>query len=247
MVSREDITVFIPTYKRWDKVHTLKLIDGAVLVCPKSQEEEYRKYNKDVNILVCPDEIEGNIARKRNWIKRQCKTKYLIMMDDDIKDFQCIEGRKARKMTKDEIINMFISGFIMMEDLGTVLWGVNLNSDLQPYREACPLSFISPVLGPFTAQKNVAGLWYDERLPLKEDYDLFLQVIQKYHKVLRLNKYSYITQHLTNAEGGCVSYRTMIKEEEQNKLLVKKWGKDVVKFNMKKSVNPSVKVPYKGV
>ena len=106
---------------------------------------------------------------------------------------------------------------------------------------------LSPVLGPFTAQKNVKTFWYDERLPLKEDYDLSLQVLQKYHKVLRLNRYSYVTTHLTNADGGCVDYRTMVREEEQNQLLQKKWGKKIVKYNIEKSINPIIKVPLKGI
>jgi hypothetical protein len=244
---KEKITVYIPTFKRWDSIITHKLIPEAVVVCPESQVEKYLEVNPNLNILACPDGIEGNIARKRNWIKSQCKTDYLIMIDDDIKGFQKIVNTKQITMSTDEIWYMFEQGFQLMEDLGTVLWGVNLNNDPKCYREYSPFSMLSPVLGPFTAQKNVKTFWYDERLPLKEDYDLSLQVLQKYHKVLRLNRYSYVTTHLTNADGGCVDYRTMVREEEQNQLLQKKWGKKIVKYNIEKSINPIIKVPLKGI
>lgn len=239
--------IYIPTYKRAYKIITHKLLPEAIVVCPESQVEEYLAVNPELNIMPCPDAIDGNIARKRNWIKKQCDTPYFIMVDDDITDFQRMECRRKFKMNHDEIINMFIQGFQLMEDLGTVLWGINSSDATMFYMDYTPFSLQSPILGPFTAQKNVQGLWYDERLFLKEDYGLFLQVLQKYHKTLRMNKYSYITKHLTNAEGGCVDYRTMAREYEQNILLQKKWGSKVVKFNMDKGVNPTIKSPYKGV
>jgi hypothetical protein len=89
-------------------------------------------------------------------------------------------------------------------------------------------------------------LRFDERLNLKEDYDIFLQVIHKYHKALRFNKYHYIVDHL-NKSGGVVSYRTMDREKAQLELMQEKWGKKVIRFDIKKSVNPKIYVPLKGI
>lgn len=244
---RDLISIYIPTYKRWDKMSTHKLVPYCTVVCPIEQVEKYKEHNEGIEILACPNEVEGNIAKKRNWIKRQCKTPYLIMLDDDITHFQRLEGMVQQKLSHDEVMKMFLQGFQLMEDLGTVLWGINLTNAPQGYRENLPFSMLSPVLGPFSAQKNINTLWYDERLPLKEDYDLSLQVLQKYHKILRMNKYSYVTKHLTNADGGCVSYRTIDRELAQNKQLQKKWGKEIVKFDMSRSVNPLIKVKLKGM
>lgn len=243
----KDITIFIPSYKRWDSIKTHKIVDECVVVVPKSQEEKYRKCNKDINLLICPDEIEGNIARKRNWIKRNCKTRYLMMMDDDLLGFQKVINMKQIKMKKWEIKEMFLQGFLLMEDIGAIMWGVNLNTDPLCYREYSPFSLIAPVLGPFVAMRNVNDIWYDERLPLKEDYDLSLQVLFKYRKILRMNRYSYDTVHLTNASGGCVDYRSLERELMQNKMLLKKWGKRIVKFDMEKSINPKLHIPLKGI
>lgn len=239
--------IYIPTFKRAGKVSTHEIFEDAIIVCPESQLEDYKALYPNMQFLTCPDSIEGNIARKRNWIKRNCDKDYFIMVDDDLKGFQKLEGNKQIKMTNDEIRSMIDNGFTMMEDLGTILWGMNVNTDPKCYMAYTPINMLSPILGPFTAQKKDKHIWYDERLSLKEDYDLSLQVLRKYHKVLRLNKYSYVTEHLTNAEGGCVDYRTMTREAEQNKLFQKKWGSKIVKYDMEKSINPRVIVPLKGV
>ena len=85
-------------------------------------------------------------------------------------------------------------------------------------------------------------LRYDENIPLKEDYDFWLQSIRKYRKTLRFQSYHYMVDHI-NKTGGVVSYRTKQREEEQNKLLQKKWGSRVVKYDITKSINPRVHIP----
>ena len=77
----------------------------------------------------------------------------------------------------------------------------------------------SVILGPFQAFNNL-DLRYDENLPLKEDYDLSLQVLNKYRKTLRFNAYHYIAKQHTNL-GGCADYRTREREKEQMDLLIK--------------------------
>lgn len=240
--------VFIPTYKRAGNMKTHLLFPNAYIVCPESQLEEYKKYNPSLNYLPCPDSVEGNMAKKRNWIldKGFEMGKYLVMVDDDIINFQIIEKRKAIKMDREQIDKMIINGFQMAEDIGTVFWGINLNTDPMCYREYTPFSLLSVILAPFNAQIK-HDLRYDVKLPTKEDYDFSLQILKKYHKTLRFNKYSYNAGHLTNQVGGSISIRSMDIEKRQAERLVKKWGSKIVKFNFDKSINPIVKVPLRGV
>ena len=242
----ENISVYIPTSRRWDTMTTQRLYPSSIIVCPESQLDMYSKYHPTMKILSCPDDVEGNIARKRNWIKRQCETPYFVMMDDDLESINVLEDMKRKKLSTPEIEELFVTGFTMMEDLGTVLWGLNVNPDPVCYRENIPFKLLAPILGPFTAQKNDKDIWYDERLSLKEDYDFSLQVLHKYHKILRFNKYNYLANHIKN-DGGCTDYRTKSREEEQNELLQRKWGRNIVRYDMKKSINPILKIPYKGI
>jgi hypothetical protein len=241
----EDFEVYIPTYDRAGLMTTHKVLPNAIIVCPESQEKAYRLAYPMMKIKPCPDSVEGNMAKKRNWIKDHAEKKWFIMVDDDIKYFQMIENGKQIEMDYDHVIEFFHNGFIMAEELGTVLWGINLQTDPKFYREYSPFSFLSVVLGPFTGHIK-SSLRYDESLPTKEDYDYALQVLHKYHKILRFNKYSYMAGHINNEKGGSISIRRMEMEKEQAKIMERKWGK-VVKFDFKKDIDPKVKIPLKGI
>lgn len=237
--------IYIPTYGRAKTMITDKVLPNGIIVCPESQVDEYKKYHSDMRFMPCPDEVEGNMARKRNWIKDNAKKDWYMMIDDDLSYMQYMENCEARKMSYDHIMEVFYNCFVMCEDLGTVLWGVNLNTDPVCYRIVQPLSMLCCVLGPLNGHiKN--NLRYDERMPTKEDYDYSLQVMYKYHKVLRFNKYSYMVGHINNMSGGSIGIRKMKMEEEQNILLQKKWGKKIVKFDMSKDIDPVIKKPLKG-
>ena len=239
-------TMFIPSYNRAEKLTTLDLFPNAIVVCCESQAEAYREANPGAEIMACPDKVQGNIARVRNWIINNSPTDYIVLVDDDIKYIGGFENATRFKLNREQLDTLLHSGFEMMEDLGTVLWGINLNTDRQNYDEYKPISLKSVVLGVFMGIKRVPGIRFDERLPLKEDYDYSLQVLNKYRKILRLDKYHYEAEHLTNI-GGCTNFRTYDKELQQLELLQNKWGKDIVKFDIAKSINPVVKVPIKGI
>ena len=70
-------------------------------------------------------------------------------------------------------------------------------------------------------------LRFDERLPLKDDYDYCLQNLNKYRKILRFNYACMIKKDHGNL-GGCADYRTMSREMDQLKLLQKKWANKIV-------------------
>jgi hypothetical protein len=242
----EDFDIYIPTYGRAGYMITHKVLPNAIIVCPESQLKEYEKYYPGLKFKPCPDSVEGNMAKKRNWIKDNADKDWFIMVDDDIKYFQYIEHGKQIKMDHEHIMEFFHNGFLMCEELGTVLWGINLQTDPKFYREYSPISFLAVVLGPFTGHiKN--DLRYAENLPTKEDYDYSIQVLHKYHKVLRFNKFAYMAGHINNGGGGSLSIRRMKLEEEQNILLQKKWGERIVKFDMKKDIDPKIKIPLKGI
>ena len=114
---------------------------------------------------------------------------------------------------------------------------------------------LSPILGPFQgfALDLLGGIRYDEALFLKEDYDMSLRVLQRYHKVLRFNGYHYAVDQ-QNKRGGQVSMRTMAEERKQLRLLKERWGGRVVHTDRKKQkgnegfdINPVVKCPLKGI
>lgn len=245
-LCKKNFQVFIISYKRAGKVTSDKVFQNAYVVIPKSQEEEYKKYDlkNECEYLVIPDEGDGNIARKQNYILRNYRGN-VVIVDDDYSYIGLYEGMKLKKLNCDEIDTFIEKGFILAEDLGTTLWGLNMNTDKMTYREYSPFSMLSPILGPFQAHLNRGEFLYDERLFLKNDYDMSLQVLRKYHKLLRLNKFHYSVDHIKRA-GGSSTHRTWEKEQEHNRRLEKKWGSNIVRLR-EDSINPIVKIPLKGI
>ena len=148
---------------------------------------------------------------------------------------------------------MIQEGMLIAEDLGVVFWGLNCMPDKQAFREYTPFGTRQYIGGPFQAHcKN--PLRYDEKIYLKEDYDMTLQVLNKYRKNFRFNMYHYHCDQATLA-GGCADYRSVAREMEHNDMLRKKWGSRIVQFdpinrsNKIKTfdINPIIKPPITGV
>jgi hypothetical protein len=169
------------------------------------------------------------------------------------------EKLQFHKLENEKSIYQFLYKYtIMALDLGVKLWGINVNSDKQVYKEYSPFSTNCYIGGPFMVHVDT-DLRFDERFPLKEDYDFTLQNLNKYRKVLRINKYCYDVKQKEQT-GGVADYRTLEEERRQLLLLQKKWGSDIIKEDKIKSgkgkqsnkirtydINPRLISPIKGV
>jgi hypothetical protein len=71
------------------------------------------------------------------------------------------------------------------------------------------------------------GTRFDERIPLKEDYDICVQLLNKHRIVLRVNSYYYNTKQSEN-KGGCAVMRNIDEEKRQFEILQKKWGSKII-------------------
>jgi len=238
------IKIFSPSYKRANKPKITEWLRSVILAVHEFEAEEYRKFN-DNELLVIPDPLRGNMAKIRNFILDSSDADTTVMMDDDVSCIGYYEKMKPIIIDETFLLQKITEWGEQARELDTVLFGINLQSDPKFYREYSPISLLSPVLGPFCCIRKTK-LRYDNRLGLNEDYDFALQVLRKHHKILRWNKFYYMADHLT-LKGGCASYRTRTREIEQSKIMLKKWGNNVVKYNFVKSTNPRLNCPYKGI
>jgi len=246
--------IFSPSYKRARIVTTQKYLPSCKYVVAEFEADEYIAEGHDCWIV--PDSAQGSVCKIRNYILDNSDEKELVIIDDDMSYIGRWNGSKSVRLDHDDVLEFIDHGFLMANDLDVKLWGMNIIGDKGSYREYTPFSMKSPILGPFQAFRNI-DLRYDEDLPLKEDYDLSLQVLNKYRRTLRFNMYHYVCKQKT-ITGGCAAYRNIDFEKEQFKLLVKKWGSDIVRQDSGKSqtgrkkelvydINPIIKVPIGGV
>lgn len=244
--------ILSPSYRRPDSCTTQDYLPLCTYVVARSEKQAYVRAGR--RVIAVPNAIQGNVSRVRNYILDNFNP--VLILDDDIRRFGRWNKQENHKLTTDEAMEFVEHAFILARQLGARMWGLNLLPDKGAYREYTPFAFRSVVLGPVQGFVNM-DLRYDESLPLKEDYDLSLQVLNKYRRTLRFNMYHYVCdQH--SIVGGCATYRTMERERKQFSLLQEKWGSDIVQIdtqggqvNQKKrtnwDINPVVRVPIHGV
>lgn len=247
-----DIRFFVPSYRRPQRSITQRTYPFVTLIVAESEREDYEKAGN--RVMTCPDEVQGNVCRVRNWILRQnADADCVVIVDDDCRAI----GRYARRgegyvekhLDADELLEFADHAVQLAQDAGVKLWGLNCVPDKQAYRESMPFSFVSYIGSPFTGHLKT-DLFFDERLPLKEDYDLTLQHLNRHRRVLRFNGYYYYVKQAKQA-GGCAAYRNLDREREQLELLQRKWGREIIRrdHGSKRSFdfNPILKTPIKGV
>ena len=254
------ISVCAPSYKR-PKVKTLEYLPFVRIYVDGTEYAEYKRVNPGADIIKCKDGVQGNLCRVRNYILKKefgGGANVVLIIDDDMSGVYYWENKK-RVFLRAEDFQYFVGKYsILAMQLNVYFWGLNVSQDKQNYSEYTPFSLTSYIGGPFQCFLKGNECWYDESLPLKEDYDMTLQQLNKYRKVLRLNKFFYVVKQ-SEQTGGCASYRSFKREKEQLLLLRKKWGSDIVKVdnanrshNLKKikkqiDYNPITKVPIKGI
>jgi hypothetical protein len=248
------INVIIPSYKRSHDLKGKDYFFMAVYCVPESQYDDYLKVLPKERIITLPDNEDGDIVKKRNWILKNI-ARPLIMIDDDVSKLVFWDNRKENYLSKEypkdllsELFNEFVS---LGMQFNVKLFGVAQNKDDRQFKEFIPFNLSNIILGPFQGHLD-HDLKFDNKVGSKDDYDMALQQLQKYKKVLRFNKFAYECEHGDN-KGGIVSYRSKEKEIEYCKAIMIKWGKKIIQYripplkitdllNAKK-----VNIPIKGV
>jgi hypothetical protein len=154
------------------------------------------------------------------------------------------------RLTPEQTDAVIRNGFNLAHQWGCVLWGLNVNTDGRNYQQYRPFNLSSVVLGPFMGHLD-HDLLYDETMGTKDDYDFSLQALNRYRKVLRMNKYAYYCDHGDNG-GGIVSMRTMKREMDYCRAIERKWGRHIIRYplepkRMSQILNGRVNVPIAGV
>lgn len=227
------ISINAPSYRRPYGVKTLKYLPYCRVWVDCGEYEEYKKANPDAEIISCPKGVQGNLCRIRNYILKQEFGRgmdVVLIIDDDLSYIGRFEadpvthfGYKERIITAEELPTILEKYSIMAQDLGAKFWGLNCVKDARAYRQNAPFSTNKYIGGPFQCFLKGNRCLYDERLPLKEDYDMTLQQLNLERVVLRVNYLHYSCDQSVQP-GGCATYRNREREAQQFALLRQKWG-----------------------
>lgn len=255
------IAICIPSYKR-PKVESLDLFPHSRVYVAEREYDAYISANPDgADIVAMPDNVQGNIARVRNYI---LDTEFangadcVAIMDDDMdyigrfvsEDSRFgVYGYRKVLLSEEQLVDFIVKGALLCDEWGFKHFGVNCVCDPKAYRQHTPFNTTKYIGSPFSCHLN-NPIRYDESIPLKEDYDITLQHQLRYGGALRFNMFFYHCKQ-SEQDGGCADMRSLDMEREQFALLQKKWGTAIVKKDCgsKKEFdyNPIIKSPLKGV
>ena len=264
------VSICSPSRHRAEKVLTAQWVEKLRIYVDASEASAYRKHNPGAVIVKCADGVQGNVARVRNYILDKefgAGVDVVVLLDDDIRHLDKWvpdeDGKdKSEVVGKEEFYRLLGEYSILAEEWGAKLWGINpVRRDRRGYWTTCPFRTHVFVGGPFQVILKT-DLRYDERMMLKEDYDYVLQHLNRYRRILRVDRYYHYNLSAENT-GGCADYRTSELETRSMEALMRKWGRKIVRLdvgiasrhnpdsgNKTRQImdwNPRLHIPIKGV
>ncbi len=146
----KQVEVYIPSLGRAKTLTTRRFFPDAQIVVSPEEADEYRDI-WDEPLMVLPTGVQGNLSRVRNYILDNATSDWILTVEDDHYGFGYFEGDKEHKLDGKQLEDFVLNSFIMAEDLGTGLWGLNPQKDPKFYHMMTPFSFKSIILGPWMA------------------------------------------------------------------------------------------------
>lgn len=230
--------IAIPSKSRPYKSKSKELLKNGVLFVPNCEMEQYLKFYDKNQVIGVPDDIKG-ITKTRNWILKNSNERYVVFVDDDLKNcgywYSENGKRKLKKITNgEEVENEFQKLFEITEELELKIWGLKTEGSKLSQHDEKPFIFLTYITASCMGIINDGELYFDERFKVKEDYEIGLRAIEKYGGVLGCRYFHWENEHW-KTEGGCADYRDDGMEKEAIMMLKDMYPKYVRMANRKNS------------
>lgn len=221
-----DIRFIIISSGRYKTITSHLLFPYATLLVPEAQKECYA-HVKVKDLRTVPDDIIG-LGPLRNWVLRNFKEEFVVMIDDDIKHLWCISQEFGYKVTKpQEIYDVIESAALCAKDIGTSFFGFNQGWDVRKYKPDTPFKLTGWAGGVI----GVVGRRHRflQCNLFKVDIDFCLEVLLHDRVVWLDNRFSFVQIRESNKGGNSV-FRTADKVRNELDILKRKWGRHFIHF-----------------
>ena len=208
-----DLTIYIPTYKRIGRISTLKYIGKSAmhlvnLVVRHDEFQPHQAAYPGVNVVALPESV-SNLSQTRQWIIDNCPTRFCMQLDDDL-DFHKRLDRKdyhLRPLVEDQFSEMLVEMREFMEQSDIVHCAVsaregnNRNPEDWRFNQRYMRAYIFDL-------DVVRKFKYSDPCCGTEDFHMALQLITAGYKSAVMFCYAQ-GQGTSNAKGGLSTYRTI--------------------------------------
>jgi len=199
--------------------------------------------------------VGGKLTPARNMVLRDARKagKACVEVSDDISKWDYRHGAMAKRhemdllneayaKAKEFIISPVTAARFMLAKLRSCpdnprprLGGVYCLGNCSRTMAYEPISRKHFIIGDFFVDDN-SGLWFDESLTLKEDYDFTCQHMQKYGSVMRFMRLCVAAKHYSNEGGACAIRDAKGRQEQKNIAILKnKWPNAIFDHGTRKN------------
>lgn len=206
----QDVTIVINTLGRVGKQITWGNLPREIqrLTSFSVQSHEAHLYPTEYDLILLPDEIK-DLPTTRQWLIDNVKSRYLIIMDDDLSFFHRKDDSPKKLYKNDELDTLEMFRDIMHElECGTAMVGISAREGNN--HEPTALKYVGRSMRIFGLDLHTVrevGARFD-RTKTKEDMDMTLQLLRAGYRNAIF--YHWSNDHVSsNAPGGCASYRTL--------------------------------------
>ncbi len=222
----KDIKIIIPSHKRATRVRTTSAVYGASLCVEESQADQYRKCNPGIEIITHPDTVLG-LARKRDWIIRNCGD--VFMLDDDIDHLTRIYTEKGEDIHVDpdtayDVVQMTAHA---ASQAGAYLFGFSTSPTPISFNSLNPIVLSGYVTGCAHGVLTGSKLWYNPDIICNEDYWISLLNAHHHRLIWKDTRFYFAQKDTFVNRGGLAEFRNVDAEEKDFKLLKKVFGEVV--------------------
>jgi hypothetical protein len=200
--------IYIPSYKRADRIKTVSCIDDywlertRVVVYEEEVELYQDKLGKDI-IIPCPIKVKG-ISNKRQWVIENAEDDFILFLDDDLEfDERTPDGKLKR--TKDTGSMFFLLQQWLEED---EIRHVGVSARLGNNRvqeDFVEIARMTNAYGYHVPTVLDSGVRFDS-VRVMEDFHMTLGLLEKGFKNRVTFQYAY-HQTKSGDVGGCSVYR----------------------------------------
>lgn len=211
--------IAIPSKGRAGLTTSQKILSSAVFYVPEGEVKAYEE--QGLEVVGVPNEIKG-ITPTRNWILDNTKERWVVMVDDDVKNAGWREllphQSKQRKLKEKDFMQCYADAFKIIEWMGWKIWGAKTEGALRSCYPCKPFVFKTYITASCMGIINDGSYRFDERFVVKEDYEIGLRHIKEFNGVLGVRYWYWENSHWTD-DGGCKQYRTSQVEKKAIQLL----------------------------
>jgi hypothetical protein len=228
--SGKTVGLYVPSYKRYDKIKTAHIIDGCKYVVRESEVEQYRQaLPLEIEIVMAPDEQINSLGKVRQWIIDNTEEDIVIQLDDDIEKLVYELKINYEPITDKEIvISELLRIAQIIDDLGLGMGSMTMTIDV---RKHCSEFIFKGCIGIICwFNKECLKSKYETEI-INVDIDNMLQELL-HNRIIIIPDYMGVLATYDKNAGGNNTNKTKARLAEAHNYLKNKWGKHI-DFNYK--------------